>query len=147
MKRSLAMLSAVALASALAGCGDTCTTKGTEVAPTTNPAAACDGKAVAPDTTVTVSVKPACKSCADSEPHCDISPLAAGQLQLDVKVKECDANKGCGVQACAFSPVTCTFTLAASASGPLDIVYLTAGGTQTATVTVGGTSPVTSCSI
>lgn len=142
MRTLLALLPAAALLLAQ-GCGDSCTTAGTEVLPAGTQT--CDGASVAAGTPFTVSVRPACQTCVATSPTCDISPLGTGQVQLDAKVQECDSDKGCTAPSCSFGTVSCAFT--PNASGALQIVYLANGTTGSVTVNVGGPGPVTSCTL
>jgi len=145
MRRLLAILPAAALLYAQ-GCGDTCSTAPTEVQPTASQS--CDGLSVTADATITVNARPACQSCAQSGPSCTVDKNATGQgVFVDVTVKECDSNKGCGSASCSFGAVACTHRIDATWSGPMTITYLSGGTTRTETVTVGGPTPVTSCTL
>ncbi len=139
MKKLLALLPALALWAG--GCGDTCTTKPAE-ARVTGPASC----TVAGGGPVTIHVTPACASCADDAPKCDITATGtAGSQQLDIQVRECDSNKGCSSASCAFGPVSCSLTLPA-ACGPVQVMYRTGGATGTLNLTCDGSSP-NSCTI
>lgn len=139
MKKLLALALAPAALWA-AGCGDSCTNKPAEARVTG--AATCDVAASQP---VTISVTPACASCADDAPKCDISYVAADQQFLDVQVRECDSNKGCSSASCSFGAVSCSFTPPA-ASGSITVTYRTGGSTGTLTVNLGAGSGTT-CTI
>lgn len=147
MKNLLAILPAAALLAVLSsGCGDTCSSSGTEVQPTTG--TSCNGLSVTPDATITINARPACQSCAQSSPSCTVDKNATGQgVFVDVTVQECDKDKGCGSASCSFGNVSCTHRIDATWSGQMSITYLSGGTTQTETVTVGGSNPVASCTL
>jgi hypothetical protein len=142
MTKLLALLSASALLLLAPGCGDTCSTAPTEVQPTHG----CN-VGVAAGATITVSARPACQSCAQSSPSCDISETSvANEVFLDVKVKECDSDKGCGSASCSFGNVSCSYSISPVASGPIKINYRIGSSTDFETLTVGGGS-ATSCTL
>ena len=129
-KLALLLLPAALWAS---GCGDSCTNKSTQAR-----APASSTCTVAGGGPVTINVTPACASCADDSPRCDITPTGAvGQEQLDIKVRECDSNKGCNAASCTFGAVNCAFT-PPPASTTIEVVYLTGGSSGTLTVNIGG---------
>jgi hypothetical protein len=138
MKKLLALALLLLPAAALlaSGCGDSCTNKGTSVK-RTNQATSCDVAAAS----FTVNVTPACQSCADDAPKCDISPVPTGGAQLDVQVRECDSNRGCSGSSCAFGAVACGYT--ANWSGPGTLYFLINGAPVPFTVNVGSGSATT----
>lgn len=150
MRNLLATLTAAtALAFGASGCGDTCSTTPTEVQPTSG--ANCNGVGIpAAGAIITVNARPACQSCAQTSPTCDISPagdLPGGkEVFLDVKVQECDKDKGCGSASCSFQPVSCSYTVSPTFSGTLRITYRTGGSTASENLVIGGGN-VTTCTL
>jgi hypothetical protein len=139
MRKLLALLPAALLLAQ--GCADTCSTAATEVMATLG----CN-VGVAAGSTITVSAKPACQSCVQSSPSCNISDAGGGDLFLDMTVKECDSDKGCTAASCSFGNVSCSFAIAPTASGTLRVNYRTGGSTAFETLTVGGGSTA-SCTL
>lgn len=146
MKKLLAILPAAALLAVLSpGCGDTCSTAPTEVQPTTS--ANCNGVGIpAAGATITVNARPTCQSCAQSSPTCDISEAGGQEVFVDVKVQECDKDKGCGSASCSFGAVSCTYRVNPSFSGTLRVTYRTGGSTASEDLTIGG-GDTTSCTL
>jgi len=141
MRKLLLALLLPATALVATGCGDSCATKGAEARVTGTPT--CAVKSAVP---ITINVTPACASCAEDTPKCDISPLSSNKQQLDIQVRECDSNKSCSNASCSFGAVSCAFTPPA-ASGTIDVLYRTGGTTGTLTLQLNASNTGTSCTI
>src|SRR5690349_12671262 len=99
MKRLLALAPAALLA--LAGCGDTCSSKPAAVQTTTGGCSA-----VAASATVTFNLQ-LCPTCADTSPSCT-ADLNGNIIELDSVVQQCSEQAGCSVTGCAISQTSCT---------------------------------------
>jgi hypothetical protein len=142
--RKLMAVVAGAAALALMGCGADSRSCSSAPAPLDSIANGCT---LAPNSRVTVMVRPHCESCSHTEPSCEPEFLEARVLELNTTFRECAEDQGCSFNgSCPFGSVPCTFTT--PATGTLTIRYPAFGvagglGAQEFGIAPGGT---TSCS-
>jgi len=133
--RRLAVLLAVALPLALAGCGgDSCPTEVAKVSAAPAPGTC----TLLADALVTVNLE-LCTRCNQSIPVCEVVPPSGdNDFQLDTTAQACTDSSSCGFD-CPQSPpvVTCRFRTPA-VSGGYDFVIVDANATvQTIPFTIG----------
>jgi hypothetical protein len=144
--RRLAVLIAVAVPLALAGCGgaDSCPT---EVAKVSSVPASCT---LATNANVVVTL-PLCAACNQSAPSCVVvPPNASGDIafQLDTTAQACTDSSSCGLPGSCLVPaprVTCTFRTPAQ-PGPYEFVIVDPSGTARAVPFTVSAAGGTSCS-
>ena len=128
MKKLLAVLPAAALL--LAGCGSEVSDALSGDSCQTAPAAVqAQGSSctLAPGTTVTVLARPACQTCKDTRPSCNVEVLGT-DIELNPVFRQCSEQQSCASEGCGFEPIQCVFTTPNNASGQFRFAYPTQSG-------------------